>query len=77
MLSFANLGYFCPNDYLLQTEHGAADETWTRTVSLPRDFKSLVSAYSTTAAYLIKYKAVHLTPFTTAAFLLPIYTSGI
>ena len=34
---------------------GAADRTWTGTVSLPRDFKSLVSAYSTTAAFDLKY----------------------
>ena len=30
---------------------GACDRTWTDTVSLPRDFKSLVSADSTTQAY--------------------------
>lgn len=30
---------------------GAADRTWTDTVLLPRDFKSLVSADSTTAAF--------------------------
>ena len=29
---------------------GAADRTWTGTVLLPRDFKSLASAYSATAA---------------------------
>ncbi len=33
--------------------HGAADRGRTGTVSLPRDFKSLVSAYSTTAAYVL------------------------
>ncbi len=31
----------------------AADRTWTGTDVTPRDFKSLVSADSTTAAYLI------------------------
>ncbi len=35
--------------------HGAADRTWTGTVSLPRDFKSLASAGFATAAYLILY----------------------
>ena len=33
--------------------NGAADRTWTDTVLLPRDFKSLVSADSTTAAYSV------------------------
>lgn len=31
---------------------GAANRTWTGTGFTPRDFKSLVSAYSTTAACL-------------------------
>ena len=31
---------------------GAADRTWTGTVVKPRDFKSLASAYSTTAAFI-------------------------
>ena len=35
---------------LMNTRYGAADRTWTGTESPPRDFKSLVSAYSTTAA---------------------------
>ena len=33
-----------------ERDFGAADRTWTGTESPPRDFKSLVSAYSTTAA---------------------------
>ena len=33
---------------------GAANRIWTGTVSLPRDFKSLMSAYSIIAAYKLK-----------------------
>ena len=36
--------------YIAPLFFGAADRTRTGTVFLPRDFKSLVSAYSTTAA---------------------------
>ena len=35
--------------------YGAANRTWTGTGFTPRDFKSLVSAYSTTAACKIYY----------------------
>ena len=37
-------------------DFGAAGRTWTGTDVTPRDFKSLASAYSTTAAYKIFLK---------------------
>ena len=43
---------------LFDVDSGAPDETWTRTDFTPRDFKSLVSANSTTGALLVRVKGL-------------------
>ena len=43
----------------MNTRIGAANRTWTGTVLPPRDFKSLASAYSATAANELTYIILH------------------
>ena len=53
--NFSHKNKKSPNAKCIRTQFGAGSQTWTGTVLLPRDFKSLVSADSTIPAWNVCY----------------------